>query len=62
MVRGQEVPEEVTDAADYESYSWTKADHNDAKVKAEIEDCFAWEGPALPRECYDGKTFNLNMY
>ncbi|KAJ1933425.1 hypothetical protein EC988_009122, partial [Linderina pennispora] len=24
MVRGQEVPEEVTDAADYESYTWTK--------------------------------------
>ncbi|KAJ1945539.1 hypothetical protein FBU59_002276 [Linderina macrospora] len=57
MVRGQEVPEEVTDAADYESYSWAKVDHKDPKTKAEIEDCFAWEGPALPRACADGKTF-----
>ncbi|ORX69679.1 elongation factor 1-gamma [Linderina pennispora] len=57
MLRGQEVPEEVTDAADYESYTWTKVDHKDPKTKAEIEDCFAWEGSALPREFADGKTF-----
>ncbi|KAJ2829223.1 hypothetical protein IWW50_000975 [Coemansia erecta] len=57
IVRGKEIPEEVTDAADYESFDWTAADHTDAKTKAEIEDCFAWEGPSLPRECYDGKVF-----
>ncbi|KAJ2357393.1 hypothetical protein GGF43_001489 [Coemansia sp. RSA 2618] len=57
IVRGKEIPEEVTDAADYESFEWTAADHTDAKTKAEIEDCFAWEGPSLPRECYDGKVF-----
>ncbi|KAJ2316950.1 hypothetical protein GGI00_006889, partial [Coemansia sp. RSA 2681] len=57
IVRGKEIPEEVTDAADFESYAWTAADHNDPKTRAEIEDCFAWEGPTLPRECYDGKVF-----
>ncbi|KAJ2385801.1 hypothetical protein GGI05_004583 [Coemansia sp. RSA 2603] len=57
IVRGLEVPEEVTDAADYESFNWTPADHKDPKTRTEIEDCFAWEGPSLPRECYDGKTF-----
>ncbi|KAJ2802912.1 hypothetical protein H4R20_003095 [Coemansia guatemalensis] len=57
IVRGKEIPEEVTDAADFESFEWTAADHTDPKTRAEIEDCFAWEGPALPRECYDGKTF-----
>ncbi|KAJ2462688.1 hypothetical protein GGI02_005406, partial [Coemansia sp. RSA 2322] len=57
IVRGKEVPEEVTDAADYESFNWSPADHKDPKTRAEIEDCFAWEGPNLPRECYDGKTF-----
>lgn len=57
MVRGKEIPEEVMDAADFESYEWTAVDHKDAKAKAEIEDCFAWEGPSLPKECYDGKTF-----
>ncbi|KAI8322891.1 elongation factor EF-1 gamma subunit [Martensiomyces pterosporus] len=57
IVRGQEVPEEVTDAADYESFDWTKADYKDPRIRAEIEDCFAWEGAALPREYADGKTF-----
>ncbi|KAJ2719054.1 hypothetical protein H4S00_003587 [Coemansia sp. D1744] len=57
IVRGKVVPEEVTDAADYESFQWTAADHTDEKTKAEIEDCFAWEGPSLPRPCYDGKVF-----
>ncbi|KAI9477606.1 hypothetical protein LPJ78_000057 [Coemansia sp. RSA 989] len=57
IVRGKEIPEEVTDAADFESFQWTAADHTDPKTRAEIEDCFAWEGPALPRECYDGKVF-----
>ncbi|KAJ2326712.1 hypothetical protein IWW51_002127, partial [Coemansia sp. RSA 2702] len=52
-----EIPEEVTDAADFESFEWTPVDHTDSKTRAEIEDCFAWEGPALPRECYDGKVF-----
>ncbi|KAJ2054809.1 hypothetical protein GGI17_006792, partial [Coemansia sp. S146] len=57
IVRGKEIPEEVSDAADFESFAWTAADHNDPKTRAEIEDCFAWEGPSLPKECYDGKTF-----
>ncbi|KAJ2804515.1 hypothetical protein H4R20_002472 [Coemansia guatemalensis] len=57
IVRGKEIPEEVTEAADFESFKWTAADHTDPKTRAEIEDCFAWEGPSLPRECYDGKTF-----
>ncbi|KAJ2162083.1 hypothetical protein GGF46_000958 [Coemansia sp. RSA 552] len=57
IVRGKEIPEEVTDAADFESYQWTAIDHTDPTTRAEIEDCFAWEGPCLPRECYDGKTF-----
>ncbi|KAJ2810514.1 hypothetical protein H4S07_002627 [Coemansia furcata] len=57
MVRGKEIPEEVADAADFESFTWTAADHNDPATRAEIEDCFAWEGPTLPREIYDGRTF-----
>ncbi|PIA16929.1 eEF1-gamma domain-containing protein [Coemansia reversa NRRL 1564] len=57
IVRGKEIPEEVTDAADFESFEWTAADHTDPKTRAEIEDCFAWEGPTLPREFYDGKTY-----
>ncbi|KAJ2080605.1 hypothetical protein H4R24_002968 [Coemansia sp. RSA 988] len=57
IVRSKEVPEEVTDAAVVESFDWTAADHTGPNTRTEIEDCFAWECPTLPRECYDGKTF-----
>jgi len=44
VIRGQEVPEEVSDAADFDSYTFTKVeDLNDAKFRASIADFFAWE-------------------
>ncbi|KAJ1982095.1 hypothetical protein H4R34_001825 [Dimargaris verticillata] len=57
VIRGQEVPFEITDAPDYESYEFTKVDHTDPKIKEEVADYFAWEGPTLPREVADGKVF-----
>ncbi|KAJ1974675.1 hypothetical protein H4R35_003504 [Dimargaris xerosporica] len=57
VIRGQEVPFEITDAADYESYEFTKVDPSDPKIKEEVADYFAWEGPTLPREVADGKVF-----
>lgn len=57
VFRGQDVPFEVTDAADYESYSFTKADHTDATVKAQFNDYLAWEGSNLPGAFADGKIF-----
>ncbi|KAJ2654059.1 hypothetical protein IWW48_006328, partial [Coemansia sp. RSA 1200] len=57
MVRGKEIPEEVSDTPDFESYRWTKVDSADEKVRAEVEDAFSWEGSSLPRKCYDGKVF-----
>ncbi|KAJ1727118.1 hypothetical protein LPJ61_004750 [Coemansia biformis] len=57
IVRGKDIPEEVSGTPDYESYTFTRADHTDPATRAEIEDCFAWDGPALPRKCSEGKVF-----
>uniref|UniRef100_A0A1I7XL90 EF-1-gamma C-terminal domain-containing protein n=1 Tax=Heterorhabditis bacteriophora TaxID=37862 RepID=A0A1I7XL90_HETBA len=37
---------------DYESYTWTKLDPKDEKVKTMVNEYFMWEGQ------FDGKTFN----
>ena len=57
LFRGQNVPEEATDAADYESYNFTKVDHTDAKVKETWNDYLKWEGANLPGKFADGKIF-----
>ena len=57
IFRGQDVPFEVTDAADYESYKFTKADSADQKVRQEWNDYIAWEGATLPGTFCDGKIF-----
>ncbi|PVU99759.1 hypothetical protein BB560_005456 [Smittium megazygosporum] len=57
VIRGQTVPEEVYDAADYPSYDFTKVDHNDPAVRSAVADFFAWEGPSLPKPFADGKVF-----
>ncbi|CAI2180046.1 12747_t:CDS:10 [Funneliformis geosporum] len=51
VIRGQEIPEEVSDAADFESYNFQKVDHTDATVKSSFEDFIAWDGHL------DGKKF-----
>ncbi|PVU99204.1 hypothetical protein BB559_000915 [Furculomyces boomerangus] len=57
VIRGSKVPFEVTDAPDYESFNFTKVDHTDPKVREEVGDVFAWEGPSLPKPFADGKAF-----
>lgn len=55
LFRGQDVPFEVTDAADYESYEFKKADWEQSK--AEFNDYLKWEGSNLPGPFADGKIF-----
>ncbi|KAG9304153.1 hypothetical protein G9A89_019715 [Geosiphon pyriformis] len=57
VIRGQEVPEEVTDAADYESYTFKKVDHKDPAVRSSFEDYLAWDGHLDGKKFADGKTF-----
>ncbi|KAF8932007.1 hypothetical protein EDD21DRAFT_388048 [Dissophora ornata] len=58
IVRGnaEEMIEEVTDAADYESYNWVKVNVDDAE-KLKINQVFAWEGSVEGKPIMDGKVF-----
>jgi len=57
VIRGQDVPEEVTDAADFESYEFKKVDHNDPAVRGDFEDFLAWDGHLRGKKFADGKIF-----
>ncbi|KAF9976466.1 Elongation factor 1-gamma [Actinomortierella ambigua] len=58
IVRGNadEMIEEITDAADYDSYTWEKIVVDD-EAKAKIGQVFAWEGEVNGKKIYDGKVF-----
>ncbi|KAG0308921.1 Elongation factor 1-gamma [Linnemannia gamsii] len=58
IVRGnaEEMIEEITDAADYESYNWVKVNVTDEEKK-KIDQVFAWEGSIDGKPIADGKTF-----
>ncbi|KAF9952855.1 Elongation factor 1-gamma [Modicella reniformis] len=58
IVRGNadEMIEEITDAADYDSYNWVKVNVDDA-VKAKINQIFAWDGTVDGKPIMDGKVF-----
>ncbi|KAG0295128.1 hypothetical protein BGZ98_001511 [Dissophora globulifera] len=58
IVRGvaDEMIEEITDAADYDSYRWVKVNVDDAE-KQKINQVFAWEGSVEGKAIKDGKVF-----
>ncbi|KAG0359444.1 hypothetical protein BC939DRAFT_439283 [Gamsiella multidivaricata] len=58
IVRGNadEMIEEITDAADYDSYTWVKVNVDDAE-KEKINQVFAWEGSIDGKPISDGKAF-----
>jgi elongation factor 1-gamma len=51
LFRGLEVPKEMTECDDCELYSWRKADIDNPKDKALVEDYLAWNGE------FDGRVF-----
>lgn len=58
VIRGQEVPEEVTDAADYEVFNFKKVeDLADPAFRADFGDYLAWDGHLGGKKLADGKTF-----
>lgn len=57
VFRGDAVPFEVTDAADYDSYSFTKMDVNDAKSKELFNAYIAWDTTIEGVKFADGKIF-----
>ncbi|KAF9087818.1 Elongation factor 1-gamma [Mortierella sp. AM989] len=58
IVRGnaEEMIEEITDAADYDSYTWVKVNVDDEEKK-KIDQVFAWEGAINGKPIRDGKVF-----
>ncbi|KAG0280975.1 Elongation factor 1-gamma [Linnemannia exigua] len=58
IVRGvaEEMIEEITDAADYDSYNWVKVNVTDDEKK-KIDQVFAWEGTIDGKAIADGKAF-----
>jgi elongation factor 1-gamma len=57
VFRGQDVPFEITDAPDYESFEFTRANIDDAKVRESFEDYLAWDGKLDGKKFCDGKIF-----
>ncbi|ORX71757.1 glutathione S-transferase domain-containing protein [Anaeromyces robustus] len=58
IIRGQKIPALLEDVPDYPSFTFTKVDSSDPKVKAEYEDYIAWEGPTFNNTTVvDGKVF-----
>jgi elongation factor 1-gamma len=57
VIRGDKVPFEVTDTADYESYTFKKVDPSDAKVREDVNAVFAWDEKVRGLPCADGKVF-----
>ncbi|KAJ3055929.1 Elongation factor 1-gamma 1 [Rhizophlyctis rosea] len=57
VFRGHGVPAEVTDAADYESYNFTRADDQDAKIREEFNAYIAWDETIEGKKFADGKIF-----
>jgi len=57
VIRGQEIPFEVSDAADFDSFNFVKVDSTDSQVRTRIADFFAWEGDFDGKKFADGKVF-----
>lgn len=57
VLRGTEMPPEMIDVPDYESFDFRRVDINDAKERALFEDYLAWDGDLAGKKFVEGKTF-----
>ncbi|KAJ3033797.1 Elongation factor 1-gamma [Rhizophlyctis rosea] len=57
VFRGHGIPAEVTEAADFESYEFTRVDDQDKKVRDEVDAYFAWDETIEGKKFADGKVF-----
>lgn len=57
VFRGLDVPFEVTDAADYDSYTFTRADDKSPAVREAYNACIAWDEKIDGKVFADGKIF-----
>ena len=57
VIRGQEIPPEVSEAADFDSYTFLKMDPNNAKVREDYNAIIAWDEKIYGKSFADGKVF-----
>lgn len=57
MIRGQEIPPEVSEAADFDSYTFVKVDPSDAAVREDYNAIIAWDEKIYGKVFADGKIF-----
>ncbi len=57
VFRGQEVPFEMRDTPDFESYKFEKANLEDAETRSFIEDLLAWDGNLRGKKFSQGKAY-----
>ncbi|KAJ3284656.1 Elongation factor 1-gamma 1 [Borealophlyctis nickersoniae] len=57
VFRGHDIPAEVRDVADFESYNWTRVNDQDKAVREEFDAYLAWDEKIEGRKFADGKTF-----
>jgi len=57
LVRGQEVPPELSECDDYEHYTWRKANVEDVADQELVNDYWAWDGNFGGKKFVQGKSY-----
>lgn len=57
VFRGHGIPFEVSDAADYDSYTFTRINDKDQKAREDFNAVIAWDDKIYGKPCADGKVF-----
>jgi elongation factor 1-gamma len=57
LVRGSEVPPELSEVDDYEHFNWRKADTEDVATRELINDYWAWDGSFNGKKFQQGKAY-----
>ena len=57
VFRGQDIPPEMKDVPDYESYEFRRVDTNNKEERALFEDYLAWDGQLGGKKLAEGKAF-----
>jgi len=62
VFRGQGIPQEVQDAADFDSYDFKKADSKDSKVRESFNSFIAWDDVIEGKKFADGEPLHFIIF
>jgi len=58
LIRGKDMPAEMTECSDYDLYTWKRVENvDDSAIRKDIEEYWTWEGDFSGRKFVQGKTF-----